>query len=303
MTAVASRVWGWVRPALSYRPWGGKHAPEEEEPAKGSWGWPGVPAWVWWGWKKQSDPMETDMQYWETEESIENMEVEDLGAAMMVGEEATESAPRWWSRVLPSTLFFWPRARQWTQGGWDTDRDGAESDYGTPPPSPTPPSSHPHLASPFRLFAGSWKGEVLPEHYEICFNFLRHLFDLLVVGFLWAVAPPVRAVLEVAGLQGALKLWVHGMVLFLVSTTGMAGILWVIQEYLPQFALVYGIVQALVISVSVRQSVILGEGEEEEERGGEELDGEEDDERDRREEGEAEPVDAAAEGRKGQSAA
>ncbi|KAG7457556.1 hypothetical protein MATL_G00228280 [Megalops atlanticus] len=119
-----------------------------------------------------------------------------------------------------------------------------------------------------RWWSKSWKGEVLPEHYEICFNFLRHLFDLFVVGFLWTVSPPVRVVLDVLGVQGALKLWFHGMALFFVSTVGMGGLLWLVQEYLPQFALAYGIVQALVISVSVHQSVVLGE--EEEEKGGEE---------------------------------
>ncbi|KAJ8273799.1 hypothetical protein GJAV_G00105660 [Gymnothorax javanicus] len=230
MTAVAGRFWGWVRPALSYRPWGsGKPDPDCEEPAKGGWSWLGVTTWVWGGWRKQSEPEEAAVQYWETEETIENYAAEDFGEPMTV-DAPNESTPRWWSRVLPSTFLFWPLATKDAQ------------------------ASRQHQA---------WNVEVLPEHYEICFNFLRHLFDLLVVGFLWTVSPPVKAILEMAGLQGALKLWVHGMVLFLVSTVGMAGILWLIQEYLPQFALVYGIVQALVISVSVRQSVILGEEEEE----------------------------------------
>ncbi|XP_036371699.1 uncharacterized protein C6orf47 homolog [Megalops cyprinoides] len=278
MAAVAGRVWGWVRPALSYRPWGGNKSATDEEEIKGSWGWGwgGVSTWVWGGWRKQSDPRQVAAQYWEKEEKIQSMEIEDLGAGRMEAEESTQSAPRWWSKVLPSSYLFWPRAsgsgglRQrkcvgWNEGGWDSDKDGESSDYGTPPPSPTPPS---HPASPFRLFARSWKGEVLPEHYEICFNFLRHLFDLFVVGFLWTVSPPVRVVLDVLGVQGALKLWIHGMALFFVSTVGMGGLLWLVQEYLPQFALAYGIVQALVISVSVRQSVVLGE--EEEEKGGEE---------------------------------
>lgn len=140
--------------------------------------------------------------------------------------------------------------------------DGDFSDYGTPPPSPTPPSQ---LSSPFRLFTHSLKVELLPEHHQICFNFLRHLFDLFVVGFLWSVSPPTKLLLEVLGVQGPLRLWLHGMAMFLVSTVGMAGLLWWVQEYLPQFALVYGIVQALVLSVSVRKSVILGvEGEQEE---------------------------------------
>lgn len=117
--------------------------------------------------------------------------------------------------------------------------------------------------------------EILAEHYEICFNFLRHLFDLCVVAFLWTVSPPAKLVLEVLGVQGALKLWLHGMALFFVSTVGMAGLLWLIQEYLPQFALIYGIIQALVISVSIRQSVILeiDEDKKEEEERDEEIEG------------------------------
>ncbi|KAG9333516.1 hypothetical protein JZ751_011443 [Albula glossodonta] len=283
MTAVAGRVWGWVRPAFSYRPWGTKPAPKEKEPKSG-WGLGGVTAWVWGGRRKDSDSDETMVQYWETDEVFQGTEIKELRSAAKVdSDETAQAAPRWWSRVLPSPYWFWPRVpadtqgfeRQqhvgWDQGGWDSDKDGAESDYGTPPPSPTP-SSHP--ASPFRLFARSWKGEVLPEHYEICFNFLRHLFDLFVVGFLWTVSPPVRTLLEMSGCQGALKLWLHGMAMFLVSTVGMAGLLWLIQEYLPQFALVYGIIQALVISVSVRQDVGASEegreGEQEGEEGGEE---------------------------------
>lgn len=51
--------------------------------------------------------------------------------------------------------------------------------------------------------------------------------------------------------------------MFLVSTIGMAGLLGLIKEYLPQFTFLYGIIQALVISVSVKQSVFLGGVEEE----------------------------------------
>lgn len=104
--------------------------------------------------------------------------------------------------------------------------------------------------------------EILPEHYDICFNFLRHLFDLFVVGFLWTVSPPTKLILEVFGVQGTLRLWFHGMAMFLVSTVGMAGLLWLIQEYLPQFALIYGIMQAVVISVSMKQSVLFSVNED-----------------------------------------
>lgn len=42
----------------------------------------------------------------------------------------------------------------------------------------------------------------------------------------------------------------------------MAGLLWLIQEHLPEFAFIYGVVQALVISVSLKKSVLLGLEEE-----------------------------------------
>lgn len=277
MAAVVGRAWGWVRS------WGGSAASErsvkltaeEEKPSSSGQGFRGWTSWIWGGQKNdQSSPAE---EYWEAQEKLQPMEIEDLGAGKQETEAKEEQ--RWWNKVLPNLYFSWPRKpsssrlRRRKADVWDPDNDGDFSDYGTPPPSPTPPSSH--LVSPFRLFAHSWKVEILPEHYEICFNFLRHLFDLFVVGFLWTVSPPAKLILEVLGVQGPLRLWFHGMAMFFVSTVGMAGLLWLIQEYLPQFALIYGIIQALVISVSVRQSVILGEEDEDNEKKDEGKEGDE----------------------------
>uniref|UniRef100_A0A8C6TCB0 Uncharacterized protein n=1 Tax=Neogobius melanostomus TaxID=47308 RepID=A0A8C6TCB0_9GOBI len=182
---------------------------------------------------------------------------------------ATRAAAPWRNSGRPRTRF---NPRKWRSSKQGSKRlklspdggislNGQECDvYGTPPPSPTPP-----VASPFRLFVSSWNLEIVPEHYDIGFNFLRHLFDLFVVGFLWTVSTPCKIVLEILGVQGALRLWFHGMAMFIVSTVGMAGLLGLIREYLPQFTLVYGIIQAVVISVSVKQSVILGGVEEEQE--------------------------------------
>ncbi|KAL4629628.1 hypothetical protein GN956_G17046 [Arapaima gigas] len=266
MSAVVGRVWGWVRPALSYRPWGGRTVKDDEQMGT-SWGQ--VTTWFWPGAKKQGDQEQFAEEDLEKSETVQPMEVEELWAGRLE-DTSVQVTSRWWRRMMPSSYFFWPTRAE--PGGlkaqkcvgqkgteWECDQDGGESDYGTPPPSPTPPS---HYASPFRFFMHSWTGEVLPEHYEICFNFLRHLFDLFVVGFLWTVSPPVKVVLDILGVQGTLKLWIHGMAMFFVSTVGMAGLLWLIQEYLPQFALVYGILQVLVISVSLHQSVVLGEAVE-----------------------------------------
>lgn len=282
MTSVAQRVWGWVRPSLSYRAGEGKRGPGECTTTncdpKGNWGLGGVISWVWGPKEKVYHKVPTE-EYWEAAERLQPMEVEDLGAGSPEcdGEPPAKIPSRWWHTVLPTSYMPWPqltispgglRQRKtagWGEGLWDKDKaDGDLSDYGTPPPSPTPLQKA--AESSFSVFSRTWGGEVLPEHFDICFNFLRHLFDLCVVGLLWAVSLPARVFLDILGVQGALKLWLHGMAMFFVSSVGMAALLWVIQEFLPQFALVYGIIQGLVISVSVRQSVITGEGEQPEDQ-------------------------------------
>lgn len=236
MAAALGRAWGWLRPC------GGGSSPGRDRP-------PAPRAWSSWGsWLWPARSTSSGEQYWEAQEKLPP--AESAGPA-----EASA-----WGNLLPAAL-------RWAKGppraaAREPDADGDLSDYGTPPPSPTPP---PQLSSPFRLFTRSLRVEVLPEHHQICFNFLRHLFDLLVVGFLWTVSPPTKLVLEVLGVRGPLCLWLHGMAMFLVSTVGMAGLLWWVQEYLPQFALVYGLVQALVISVSMRGSLVLGEDPDEDE--------------------------------------
>lgn len=252
MAAALGRAWGWLRS------WGGSPVQyqdhRDQPPSPRGWG-----SWLWPGWRRTQASGE---QYWEAQEKLQPVEIPAGGAG-----GADRQPPRRW-RYLPASLWWSTQAqapppRPRKGGGCEHDVDGDFSDYGTPPPSPTHPSQ---LSSPFRLFTHSLKVELLPEHHQICFNFLRHLFDLFVVGFLWSVSPPTKLLLEVLGVQGPLRLWLHGMAMFLVSTVGMAGLLWWVQEYLPQFALVYGIVQALVISVSVRKSVILGVGGEQEEQ-------------------------------------
>lgn len=278
MTAVVGRVWGWVSPANLYSSWGSKTKPEKpltmDSQIESRWGLWGLTAWVWRGENTKKDQKTLTEEFWETEESFKPLEVEELramGPDVEPEKAVAQSSSRWWRRMLPSRYFFWPRwststgLRQqkcagWNEGTWDCDEVDGESDYGTPPPSPTPLSQHPSAA--FRFFSRSWTGEIVPEHYNICFNFLRHLFDLFVVGFLSTVSPPSKIILDVLGVQGSLKLWLHGMAMFLVASVGMAGLLWAVQEYLLQFALIYGIVQALVISVSVRQNEALAEGDD-----------------------------------------
>lgn len=255
MTAVVGRALGWLASWGSDATTAGqcdvqKVALVSDHPRRWTW-------WTWGGWRQRQD--HSAEEFWEAwDKPLAAMELEDVGAAKKESERSEADAT--WRRFLPFSLPWWSGKR--TDGAKEQkcDADAEFSDYGTPPPSPTPSTP---LASPFRLFAHAWNLEVLPEHHQICFNFLRHLFDLFTVGFLWTVSPPTKLILEVLGVQGPLRLWLHGMAMFLVSTVGMAGLLWLVQEYLAQFALVYGIVQAVVISVSLRQSVFLGAEEEE----------------------------------------
>lgn len=283
MTAVVGRVWGWVNPANLYSTWGSKTKPlTTDSQNKSRWGLWGLTSWVW---RHEKATNQKTEEFWMTEENIKPLEIEELRAIrpeVEIERVAGQSSSHWWRWLLPSSYIYWPR---WststgprkqkcagrTERTWNFDEVDGESDYGTPPPSPTPLSQK---QSTFQFFSRSWKGEVLPEHYEICFNFLRHLFDLFVVGFLTTVSAPSKFILDVLGVQGALKLWLHGMAMFLVASVGMAGLLWVVQEFLPHFALIYGIVQALVISVSVRQSE--PEEKESDKKGDDEVEEEED---------------------------
>lgn len=272
MTAVVGRVWGWVSPTNLYSTWGSKTKPEKppttENLTKSRWGLWGLASWVWRS-EKAANQKTLNEEFWDTVENVKPLEIEELRVLtpeFEIEKVATQSPSRWWKWLRPSSYIFWPRwstptalRQQKRAGTLDSDEVDGESDYGTPPPSPTPLSQR---QAAFQFFSRSWSGEVRPEHYEVCFNFLRHLFDLFVVGFLTTVSPPTKIILDVLGVQGALKLWFHGMAMFLVASVGMAGLLWVVQEYLLHFALMYGIVQALVISVSVRQSEPVDEGDD-----------------------------------------
>lgn len=94
-----------------------------------------------------------------------------------------------------------------------------------------------------------------PEYFEICFNFIRHVFDLFVVGFLSVCSPFFRILLDIISIQGVLKLWLHGVAMFLVATYGMGLVLWVVQTYILQFACFFGLLQVMVLWVSLRNQL------------------------------------------------
>ncbi|KAG2469417.1 LY75 protein, partial [Polypterus senegalus] len=219
--ALFGQAWGLFKPLFAYRPWGVKNKE-----------------------KNMDKVLEQKMA---DKQSLVHLEKMQSPSATVI---ETRYSWRWW--YMPDFgRWIWRFPKKdpdsSTAPSVEADSKPTELSGTTFSAAPVPPDSTPLPKS------ARWDNVVLPEHYEICFNFLRHLFDMFVVGFLCASSPVVRVILDIFGLKGALKLWLHGMVLFLVSTVGMAFLLWVVQTYLPQFALIYGVVQALVISVSVRQ--------------------------------------------------
>ncbi|XP_053871137.1 uncharacterized protein C6orf47 homolog [Malaclemys terrapin pileata] len=170
---------------------------------------------------------------------------------------------RWWGREAGKEggLTEAPRKSQW----WGARRLLALIGWGRAgDPGPAPGqglfsrvSQVPQYLSPHQPPAD------IPEHFQICFNFARHLFDLCVVTLLCACSPAFRLLLDILGFRGPLKVWLHGLATFLVTTYGMYLALWLVQKYLLQFACLYGFLQTLVLCVSIRAAE-----EEEEESGG-----------------------------------
>uniref|UniRef100_A0A8C5PEC7 Uncharacterized protein n=1 Tax=Leptobrachium leishanense TaxID=445787 RepID=A0A8C5PEC7_9ANUR len=103
------------------------------------------------------------------------------------------------------------------------------------------------------------------EHFQICINLVHHIFEICIIGLLTVFSPVFRVTLDVFGLQGAVKLWIHGLAVFLTTTYGMYLLLWLAHEYFFQLASFYGFLQALVLMVSLK-----AEREEKTRRGGEE---------------------------------
>ncbi|XP_006013278.1 uncharacterized protein C6orf47 homolog [Latimeria chalumnae] len=161
------------------------------------------------------------------------------------------------SWVNPFLLFRWPTWRKKDAEKADSVSSAKKSCLESSPPAAGPPAPGDGGAPPKAARAPLDS----PEHYEICFNLIRHLFDTVVVGFLCASSPVFRVLLDIVGApRGVAKLWVHGMAMFLVATGGLTLALWLVQTYLLHFACCFGCLQVLVITVSIRHR------EEQEER-------------------------------------
>ncbi|XP_060095073.1 uncharacterized protein C6orf47 homolog [Heteronotia binoei] len=151
------------------------------------------------------------------------------------GEEAPEALPEC---PAPPKARWWSGRRVWEAIRWGRSSATGECSLFTGIPQ--------HL-SPYHMQATD-----LPEHFQISFNFTRHLFDLCVVTLLCASSPVFRLALDILGFGGPLKIWLHGFGCFLVTAYGMYLALWLVQEYLVQFACLYGFLQTLVLCVSMR---------------------------------------------------
>ncbi|KAE8585317.1 hypothetical protein XENTR_v10021276 [Xenopus tropicalis] len=90
------------------------------------------------------------------------------------------------------------------------------------------------------------------QHLQICINLVHHIFDICTLGCLWLFSPVFQVTLDIFGIRGAIKLWIHGLAIFLATTYGMYFLLWLAQEYIFQLASLYGILQTLVLTVSLR---------------------------------------------------
>ncbi|MEE6520256.1 hypothetical protein FKM82_018095 [Ascaphus truei] len=148
----------------------------------------------------------------------------------------------------------------------------------SPPPPPPDPHDPPEKRSPWTFptiplpplpplpplrSLLSWKGEspttssapsnIDAQHFQICFNLVRHIFDVCTLLCLWLCSPIFRVALDVFGLQGAVKLWIHGLAVFVATTYGVYLLLWLAQEYLLQLVALYGILQTLVLAISLKR--------------------------------------------------
>ncbi|XP_038624787.1 uncharacterized protein C6orf47 homolog [Tachyglossus aculeatus] len=99
------------------------------------------------------------------------------------------------------------------------------------------------------------------ERLRICPNLTRHLLDLLLSAVLALSSPPLRLLLEALGLRGPAGLWLHGLLSFLLALHALHALLALLTAYPLHFACLFGLLQGLVLAVSLREE----EEEEEEE--------------------------------------
>ncbi|XP_019571095.2 uncharacterized protein C6orf47 homolog [Rhinolophus sinicus] len=91
------------------------------------------------------------------------------------------------------------------------------------------------------------------ECLQISTNLTLHLLELLASALLGLCSRPLRAALDALGLSGPLGLWLHGLLSFLAALHGLHAVLSLLTAHPLHFACLFGLLQALVLAVSLRE--------------------------------------------------
>ncbi|KAM4817370.1 uncharacterized protein C6orf47 homolog [Urocitellus parryii] len=91
------------------------------------------------------------------------------------------------------------------------------------------------------------------ECLQISTNLTLHLLELLASALLALCSRPLRAVLDALGLRGPVGLWIHGLLSFLAALHGLHAVLSLLTAHPLHFACLFGLLQALVLAVSLRE--------------------------------------------------
>ncbi|KAI5939120.1 uncharacterized protein C6orf47 homolog [Manis javanica] len=153
--------------------------------------------------------------------------------------------------------------------GWDsvgssgTRRPGESPEEGLSPTGPETPVEKP---SRRRKLLGWLRGEPgqgagassqnpggPEECLQISTNLTLHLLELLASALLGLCSRPLRAILDALGLRGPLGLWLHGLLSFLAALHGLHAVLSLLTAHPLHFACLFGLLQALVLAVSLRE--------------------------------------------------
>lgn len=153
--------------------------------------------------------------------------------------------------------------------GWDpvdlggTRRSGVSPEGGLNLPGPEAPVKKP---SRHQKLLGWLQGEPggaagAPSQYlgtpeeslQISTNLTLHLLELLASAMLGLCSRPLRAALDALGLSGPLGLWLHGLLSFLAALHGLHAVLSLLTAHPLHFACLFGLLQALVLAVSLRE--------------------------------------------------
>ncbi|XP_075411493.1 uncharacterized protein C6orf47 homolog [Tenrec ecaudatus] len=90
------------------------------------------------------------------------------------------------------------------------------------------------------------------ERLQISTNLTLHLLELLASALLGLCSRPLRVALDALGLRGPLGLWLHGLLSFLAALHGLHAVLSLLTAHPLHFACLFGLLQALVLAVSLR---------------------------------------------------